>query len=165
MTHSWHAGADALIIPIIHLITRIYLAYRLCTKHIYPPLSFRVNQGRLVPVSLSLVCDPPPVHFATFSISQKIYIIKLLLTPRAHRGSFACTLYIMYHQSCHFCPFCTNTSYVTPDFRTIHFDDWTPFIFPSPYARWLLSLSLVIMRVSTLGVGVLFHSGLNCVIN
>ncbi len=65
-----------LLIPIIHLITRIYHAYRLCTNQVRPPFAFRINQGRLVLVSRSLVRDLP--SFATPSTDQKFYIIKLL---------------------------------------------------------------------------------------
>jgi hypothetical protein len=65
-----------LLIPIIHLITRIYHAYRLCTNQVCPPFAFRINQGRLVLVSPSLVRDLP--SFATPSTDQKFYIIKLL---------------------------------------------------------------------------------------
>ena len=49
--------APTLLIPIIHLITRIYLAYRLCTNHVRPPFTFRINQGRPVLVSPLLVRD------------------------------------------------------------------------------------------------------------
>ena len=57
--------APKLLIPIIHLITRIYLAYRLCTKHVHPPFAFRINQGRPVPClchhrssAITFSCEP-----------------------------------------------------------------------------------------------------------
>lgn len=152
-----------LLIPIIHLITRIYHAYRLCTDQVRPPFAFRIIQGRLVPVSSSLVRDL--LSFATPSTNQKFYIIKLL---SSHQWVlFACTLYIMYYQGCRFYLICTNTSYVTPGFFSYYSSGaWTPFFFSfSSYAKWPRSLSLVIMRVFTLGLVFCFTLILICVIN
>jgi len=120
MTPFHDTPAPTLLIPIIDLITRIYLAYRLCTHHVRPPFAFRINQGRPVPVSLSLVRDLPLL--AKPSISQKFYIIELLSDTQPHTHKWVVsisTLYIMYYQNCRSCLICTNTSYVTPDFHTI----------------------------------------------
>jgi len=147
-----------LLIPIIHLITRIYHPYRLCTNQVRPPFAFHIIQGRLVPVSSSLVRDLP--SFATPSTNQKFYI-KLL---SSHQWVlFACTLYIMYYQSCRFCLICTNTSYFTPGFFFILFtsDAWTPFLF-FLIVREVASVAFSGNNASLhFGVGVLFHSGLN----
>jgi hypothetical protein len=43
MTPFMTPPAPTLLIPIIHLITRIYLAYRLCTNHVCPPFAFRIT--------------------------------------------------------------------------------------------------------------------------
>lgn len=147
-----------LLIPIIHLITRIYHAYRLCTNQVRPPFAFRIIQGRLVPVSSSLVCD---LSFATPSTNQKFYIIKLLFS---HQWVlFTCTLYIMYYQSCRFCLICTNTSYVTPGFfHTIHFRRLDAFFFYFLIVREVASVAFSGDNASLhFGLGVLFHSGLN----
>jgi len=115
-----------LLIPIIHLITRIYLASRLCTNRVRPPFAFRINQGRL-PVSLSLVRDFPSL--ATPSTKQKSYIINLLFFF-FYRGSvplarcISCTT-----RAVVFVLFVPIPPYVTLDFHTIRFDDGTPFFF------------------------------------
>ena len=149
-----------LLIPIIHLITRIYHAYRLCTDQVRPPFAFRIIQGRLVPVSSSLVRDL--LSFATRSTNQKFYIIQLL---SSHRWVlFACTLYIMYHQGC----------------RLSHLYEYLlryPWIFFILFFRRVDLFSFLIVREVTsvafsgnnaslhFGDGVCFTLILNCVIN
>jgi len=69
-----------LLIPIIHLITRIYHAYRLRTNQVRPPFAFRIIQGRLMPVSSSLVRDLP--SFATPSTTnQKVSYHQITFLP------------------------------------------------------------------------------------
>jgi hypothetical protein len=65
MTPFMTPPAPTLLIPIIHLITRIYLAYRLCTNHVCPPFAFRIQSrssriGVTIarPRSPSFACDP-----------------------------------------------------------------------------------------------------------
>lgn len=109
-----------LLIPIIHLITRIYLAYRLCTNHVCPPFAFRITVSiKVVPClchhcssTITFTCEP-------FDKPKVLYHQVTFPTPPYTVGLFDCTLYIMYHQNCRFCLICTNTSYVTPDFHTI----------------------------------------------
>lgn len=58
--------APTLLIPIIHLITRIYLAYRLCTNHVCPPFAFRITVSiKVVPClchhrssTITFTCEP-----------------------------------------------------------------------------------------------------------
>jgi|SRR5712672_362146 len=142
-----------LLIPIIHLITRIYLHI------VFAPIMFALHSHS---VSIKVVSCPclslvrdRLLHFATPLTDQKFHIIKLL-SPSPLWVLSACTLYIMYYQTCRFCLICTNTSYVTLDFHTIHPDPSTSFFF-FIVCEVVLSLFVVIMRVLT-GVDVFFPS-------
>jgi len=157
MTPSMTRQRRRLLIPIIHLITRIYHAYRLCTNQVCPPFAFRINQGRLVPVSPSLVRDLP--SFATPFYQPKVLYHQV--TFPCHWVLFACTLYIMYYQSCRFCLICTNTSYVTLDFFIL-FTSMSGPLFSFLIVRKVALVAFSGNNASVhFGVGVLFHSGLN----
>ena len=99
------------------------ISSRASTSHIvFAPIMFALhshsvfNQGRPVLVSLSLVHDLPPL-LATPSISQKSFISSNYFHPT----QWAFRLHAVYHVLSEFVfvLFCTNTSYVTPDFHTI----------------------------------------------
>jgi len=68
-----------LLIPIIHLIARIYHAYRVCTIQLRPiriPYQSRSSRARVT------VARPRSTFFtATTLATQKFYIIKLLSSP------------------------------------------------------------------------------------
>jgi len=150
-----------LLIPIIHLIMRIY------THIVSTPIKFALHSH-----SISFNVVSCPCHRRSSAISL---LLRPLLQNKSFISSyfprqwvlFARTLYIMYYQSCRFCLICTNTSYVTPGFfHTIYFRPWTPFsLLFSSYAKWPRSLSLVIMRVFTLGLVFCFTLVLICDIN
>ena len=139
-----------LLIRIIHLNTRIYHAYCLLHQSSSPPFAFRINQGRLVPVSPSLVRDLP--SFCDPFYKPKVLYRPVTLLPSM--GPFR--LHAVYHvpSDSRFCLGCTNTSYVTLGFFILFTSTaWTSSYFlPLSYLKWLWSLFLVIMRVSTLGL-------------
>ena len=141
-----------LLIPIIHLITRIYHAYRLLHQSSSPPIRIPY-QSRSSRARVTVARPRSPFFCDPSYKNQKFYIVKLLYS--CQWVLFACTLYIMYHQSCRFCLICTNTPYVTLGFFS-YYSLRRPgpllLFFSSSYVKWLWSLSLVIMRVSTLGL-------------
>jgi len=138
-----------LLIPIIHLITRIYHAYRLLHQSSSPPIRIpyqsRSSRARVtVARPRSPFCDP--------FYKPKVLYRQVTLLPSM--GPFR--LHAVYHvpSDCRFCLSCTNTSYVTLGFFILFTSTaWTSFSFlPSSYVKWLWSLSLVIMRISNLGL-------------
>jgi len=137
------------------------LAYRFCTNHVRPPFAFRINQGRLVPVSLSLVRDL--LHFATPLTDQKFHIIKLFsLSPLGYctpADCISCTIRAVVFAL--FVPIPPTLPWIFILFtRTPR-----PHSFSSLSARWSLSLFLVIMRVFTVGLVSSVPLVVICVIN
>jgi len=118
-----------------------------------------------VPVSSSLVRDLP--YFCDPFYKPKVLYRPVTLLPSM--GSFR--LHAVYHvpSDCRFCLSCTNTSYVTLGFfilHTIHFDALDLFLFSSLVVREVALVAFSGNNASLhFGVGVLFHSGLICVIN
>ena len=141
-----------LLIPIIHLITRIYHAYRLLHQSSSPPIRIpyqsRSSRARVT------VARPRSPFFCDPSYKPKVLYrqVTLLLSM----GSFR--LHAVYHvpSELSFLSYLYQYLLRYPRiFHTIHFDGLDPFFFSFLVVhevKWLWSLSLVIMRVSTLGL-------------
>jgi hypothetical protein len=152
-----------LLIPIIHLITRIY------THIVFAPIKFAFHSH-----SVSFRVVSCPCHRRSSSIS-------FLLRPLLQIKSFISSSYFLpingYLSSARcisctiravgFVPFVRIPPTLPLDFFSYYSSDtWTRFSFLfSSYAKWPRSLSLVIMRVFTLGLVFCFTLILNCVIN
>jgi len=152
-----------LLIPIIHLITRIYHAY--CLLHQSSSPSIRIPyQSRSSRARVTVARPRSPVFLRPLLQSKSFYIVKLLYSRQW--ALFACTLYHV-RSDCRFCLSCTNTSYVTLGFFILFTSmAWTSFYFlPFSYVKRLLVAFSGNNASLHFGVGVLFHSGLICVIN
>jgi len=85
-----------LLIPIIHLITRIYHAY--CLLHQSSSPSIRIPyQSRSSRARVTVARPRSPVFLRPLLQSKSFYIVKLLYSRQW--ALFACTLYIMYDQT------------------------------------------------------------------